>query len=81
MTFHADVNAAEDDAPWPTHDICMCCGEPSNGPLVGYDIILPGQSTYTRALFHRDCAFAMAQRIICDAWPKRRAAKLMENNR
>ena len=71
MTYHKDLDDAQ-NAPFNTHEVCMCCGESADGPLVGYDMILPGTTHLTRALFHRDCAFAMAQRIICDAWPRRR---------
>jgi hypothetical protein len=49
--------------------------------LVGYDLILPGTDHLTRALFHRDCAFAMAQRLIIDTWPHRHAGEPMKNNR
>lgn len=80
MTFHADPAAAHEDSPFETYDTCMCCGEPANGPLVGYDMDLPSRG-HVRALFHRDCAFAMAQRLICDAWPKRRAGEWMRNDR
>lgn len=34
-----------------------------------------------RILMHRDCAFAMAQRLICDAWPNRHMDSLMKNDR
>jgi len=81
MTFHKDLSDAETESPCETYDVCMCCGEPSSGPLVGYDLHLPGSDLYTRALFHRDCAFAMAQRIIIDAWPNRHKGVFMENRR
>lgn len=80
MTFYADADAAQ-ASPFNTHQICLSCGEPTDGATVGYDLILPGTKIYTRALFHRDCAFAMAQRIICDAWPNRRAGEWMRNDR
>jgi hypothetical protein len=82
VTFHKDLQAAHNDSPFQTHDTCLCCGEPADGPLVGYDLTLPGTDIYSRALFHRDCAFAMAQRIIMDAWPNRRAGdQWMANDR
>ena len=81
MTFHKDRDAALKDSPFKTHDVCMCCGEPANGPIVGYDLTLPGTDILTRAMFHRDCAFAMAQRIIVDTWPNRRSDGLMQNDR
>jgi hypothetical protein len=69
MTFYADTDAAE-TSPFNNHETCPACGEPSSGSTVGY----------VRVLFHRDCAFAMAQRIICDAWPNRRAGEWMRND-
>ncbi len=81
MTYHKDLATAEEDSPFATHGVCMCCGEASDGPLIGYDLVLPQTQIYTRALFHRDCAFAMAQRIICDSWPNRRTHNPMQNNR
>lgn len=81
MTYHKDLEAAERDSPFNTHDVCMCCGSTSDGPLVGYDLILPDDTTLTRALFHRDCAFAMAQRLIMDAWANRHDGEWMKNNR
>jgi hypothetical protein len=49
--------------------------------VIAYDAH-PGTELLHSVLMHRDCAFAMAQRIICDAWPKRRAGEqLMKNDR
>lgn len=79
MTFHNNLGAAQSDSPFQTYETCMCCGEPADGPLVGYDMNLP-QLGHVRALFHRDCAFAMAQRFICDAWPNRRSGEWMKND-
>ena len=81
MTFHPSLEAAETGSPFNTHDICMCCGEKADGPLIGYDLTLPNPEGHVRALFHRDCAFAMAQRIIIDAWPNRRSGEWMKNDR
>lgn len=81
MTYFRSETAATDKSPIAVHDICMCCGKPAEGPTVVYDLILPGSGAVRRALFHRDCAFAMAQRIICDAWPNRRDGELMTNTR
>ncbi len=80
MTFHADLQAAQKDSPFNTYETCLCCGEPADGPLVGYDMNLPKEG-HVRALFHRDCAFAMAQRMICDAWPNRHREPRMQNDR
>jgi hypothetical protein len=81
MTYFNDKASAEAHAPFKTYPTCMCCGEATDGPLVGYDLILPGTDHLTRALFHRDCAFAMAQRLIIDTWPHRHAGEPMKNNR
>lgn len=81
MTYHKDAASAKADSPFTTHDVCLCCGEQTDGPLVGYDLVLPGTSGYTHVLLHRDCAFAMAQRLILDTWPKRHVGELMRNNR
>ncbi len=81
MSYFSDAATAANESPFPTADICLCCGKPAAGPTVAYDLTLPGDHSITRALFHRDCAFAMAQRIICDAWPKRRDSEQMQTNR
>ena len=72
MTYYKSREAALDNAVLETHTICMACGKEADGPIVGYDLTLPGSDLLTTAFFHRDCASAMAQRIICDAWPNRR---------
>lgn len=85
MTFYASPVEAAEKSPVRLTNYCFCCSGPlaeeADGPVIAYDACLtPGG--YTRVLMHRDCAFAMAQRIICDAWPNRRAGdKHMMNNR
>lgn len=81
MTYYKNEVAAESESPIGIGETCLCCGEAASGPTVGYDLVMPGTSHYTRVPFHRDCAFAMAQRIICDAWPHRRDGEPMQNNR
>lgn len=81
MTYHKNEAAFAAETPIVTGETCLCCGEAAKGPTVGYDLVLPGTSHYTRIPFHRDCAFAMAQRIISDAWPNRRDEGMMQNNR
>lgn len=82
MTYFNDAASAKAESPFRTFDICMCCGQVADGPLVGYDFVLPGApQAYTRALLHRDCAFAMAQRLILDTWPHRHVGEHMKNNR
>lgn len=80
MSFHPSLQHAHENSPIRTHDICLCCGKPASGPLVGYDLVRTSEG-YERVLMHRDCAFAMAQRIIMDAWPNRRAGEFMKNDR
>lgn len=82
MTFHANLEDAKANHPWktPATSHCFCCGKQLDGPLVGYDVDSPSEGGPQRVLMHRDCAFAMAQRIICDAWPKRRVGAQMQNN-
>lgn len=60
--------------------ICACCGTNLDGPTVVYDLHLESNSISGLAM-HRDCAFALAQRIIVDAWPNRYKTELMKNNR
>ncbi len=81
MTYFKDAETAIQDSPFNPGPICMCCGEPPAGPTVGYDLVMPETGTMSRVMFHRDCAFAMAQRLICDAWPNRRDGELMKTNR
>lgn len=52
---------------------CFCCGVPlvSMIPVIAYDAY-PSSDGQVVMLMHRDCAFAMAQRIIVDAWLHRR---------
>lgn len=72
MTYFKDARTAKEQSHFATYETCMCCGKPTAGSTVVYDLTLPGTDIYTSAFFHRDCAFDMAQRIICDAWPNRR---------
>lgn len=85
MTFYISVVTARDNSPFELQTQCFCCGEAihtaADGPVIAYDAH-PGTELLQSVLMHRDCAFAMAQRIICDAWPNRRAGdKLMTNDR
>jgi len=80
VTYFKDAETAENASPVATAGICMGCGEPPAGPTVTYDMFMPDGAT-NRVLFHRDCAFAVAQRLICDAWPNRRDGEWMQNNR
>jgi hypothetical protein len=78
MTYHSDGQSAISSRPFQDENDCFCCGKVVVGPTVHYDGYKEnkGVSLY----MHRDCAFAMAQRIICDAWPNRREGEPMKNN-
>lgn len=85
MTFDISVVAAKEESPLQVQTRCFCCNQEltnvADGPVVSYDA-WPTPETLIRVMMHRDCAFAMAQRIICDAWPKRRVSDvLMKNDR
>lgn len=91
MTFHiSPVVAQAESVLYPeailgSKSHCFCCGESltkaSDGPVVEYHVF-PTPGDLSSILMHRDCAFAMAQRIICDTWPNRRVGDvLMKNDR
>lgn len=69
MTYYRNPELARKNSPVEITSKCPACGDPLSGATVVYDLYgtdIPGYA------FHRDCAFEMAQRIICDAWPNRR---------
>jgi hypothetical protein len=71
MTYFADFEKASAFVPYNEPKQCFGCGKELLGPIVRYDGYGEngvGQSEY----FHRDCAFAVAQRLILDTWPNRR---------
>jgi hypothetical protein len=85
MAFEISIITAREQSPIPVESRCFCCNAElktaADGPLVAYDAY-PTSNGIARVLMHRDCAFAMAQRIICDAWPKRRVGEeLMKNDK
>jgi len=85
LTFYISVVTAREQSLFKLQTQCFCCGKAietaADGPVIAYDAH-PGTELLHSVLMHRDCAFAMAQRIICDAWPKRRAGEqLMKNDR
>lgn len=72
MTYSADLEAARIKAgSMAIYEICLCCGKEAAGPTVAWDLMLPEDNAYRRVFFHRDCAFGMAQGMICDVWPNR----------
>lgn len=85
MTFSISVVVDRETSPFQLQTRCFCCGEEiktaMDGPVISYDGF-PTTDVLTRVSMHRDCAFAMAQRIICDAWPNRNVGdKLMANDK
>ena len=73
MTYHRTFHDAKENSPFEDYGFhCFCCGEPMSGPTITYDAF-PTDDGYLRGVhMHRDCAFAMANRLILDAWPHRR---------
>lgn len=85
MTFSISIVVEKDRSPFQLQTRCFCCNEEvktaNDGPIISYDA-WPTSDVLTRVVMHRDCAFAMAQRIICDAWPNRRSGDtLMKNDK
>jgi hypothetical protein len=85
VTFYISVVTAREKSLFELQSICFCCGKviqtAADGPVIGYDAY-PATDLMQSVLMHRDCAFAMAQRIICDSWPNRHAGeKLLKNDR
>lgn len=79
MTYSISAFVAKAESPLDLQEHCLCCGQTIEGPVISYDgHLVPG--TLTRILMHRDCAFAMAQRVICDAWPHRRDGDVLMKN-
>ncbi len=79
MTFHATFQDAQDNRHFaPIGNHCFCCNEPISGPTITYDGFPTGDGIYKSVHMHRDCAFSMANAIILDAWPNRRAEKDMQ---
>jgi hypothetical protein len=83
MTFDISIITAIAESPFHMSAHCFCCNKElksaMDGSIVSYDAY-PNQGTHARVAMHRDCAFAMAQRIICDAWPNRRAGDVLMKN-
>ena len=50
---------------------CFACSKVLSAPIVQYQ----GSAAIS---MHRDCAFAMAQRLITDSWVNRREGDLMK---
>lgn len=72
MTYYKNPELARVNSLYKTTTKCAACGSPLTGATVVYDLY--GTEIVGHA-FHRNCAFEMAQRIICDAWPNRHDPK------
>jgi hypothetical protein len=70
MTYYASPEEARAKSHFVLTTKCVACDKPLSGATIVYDLY---GTEPTGNTFHRDCAFEMAQRIICDAWPNRRA--------
>ena len=83
MTYYRNEVEALQRAHFQASTNCLACGKKLLGPSIGYDFLQrpDGEELAFSGLFHRDCAFAMAQRIINDAWINRRDGALMLNDR
>lgn len=70
--YYSDVETADSKSWCRIHKTnCICCGQEILSDVVAYDMCIADPNKYVRTLMHRKCAFEMAQRIICDAWPNR----------
>lgn len=73
MTYYKDADEAVNDtlSDWrQPADKCFCCKGGLVGDMVTYDGFEEDGRNNTLWM-HKKCAFEMAQRIICDAWPNR----------
>lgn len=79
MSYHPTFQLARDDALFESMGPnCFCCGQHIEGPTFTYDAH-PVNDGYIRSVhMHRDCAFAMAQRVIVDVWTHRRDGEPMQ---
>lgn len=71
MTFYKTPEIAREKSLVELTTVCVSCGDPLTGATVVYELY--GTDTIGHT-FHRQCAFEMAQRMICDAWPNRHAS-------
>ncbi|MGR2680076.1 hypothetical protein [Chromobacterium haemolyticum] len=79
MTFYKNLDQAKNAPFVSSGDHCFCCNEKIEGSVVAYDAYPnPDSERLVRVMMHRDCAFAMAQRLICDAWPNRHEGELLK---
>jgi len=76
MAYFKDHKKAIDYSVEKIHDPekCFLCAKQLDGPTVEYQ----GYLLVGTMLMHRDCAFAMANRIISDCWVNRREGKMMQ---
>jgi hypothetical protein len=76
MSYFKDADSAAASSPYNKPESCFGCGQSLEGPTVRHDGYLSGGKGHSLFL-HRDCAFAMAQRMSIDAWKNRRDGKPM----
>jgi len=80
MSYFKDRESAAASSPYNSPQSCFGCGQPLDGPTVRHDGYQPDGEGLS-VFLHRDCAFAMAQRMIVDSWPNRRDGKPMWHER
>ncbi|WP_122881491.1 hypothetical protein [Pseudomonas sp.] len=74
MTFNAKHQESDQFHVDPKKAICFNCSEPFTGASVRYDGYAGnGEGEGHSIYLHVKCASEMAQRLITDAWPNRRA--------
>ncbi|MGY2685428.1 hypothetical protein ACVWVZ_004762 [Pseudomonas tolaasii] len=79
MTFKADHNEHSGPYNGPAGAICFNCNRPLEGSSVCYDGYVSGDGPTGISIYmHTECAMAVAQRLICDAWPNRRSGKYIK---
>lgn len=71
MSYFVNLKSAKAFYPYNVPQRCFCCAVELDGPIVRYDGC-NDKGEGVSIFMHRDCAFAMAQRLIVDAWPNRR---------
>ena len=72
MTYHRTFAEAQNNSYFANvTPQCFNCNEAIDGPTVVYDGYPTADGFVKHVYMHRDCAFAMANRMILDAWPNR----------
>lgn len=79
MTYLKNGESTDNFTPHGFSDFCFGCGKRIEGPTVRYDGYLKANEVAS-IFMHRDCAFAIAQRLIIDTWPNRRDGTPLTTN-